>query len=110
MIKRRNMWMQVVLAIITLGIYAIYWYYVTTKEMLEYQGQEGSPGLWTFLLFIPFANLVSYWKQAGLVEGITKQRYPQWLMFVLWIFASSVVWLITQIELKKLADQAAQEA
>ena len=110
MIKRRNLWMQALLIIVTLGIYLIYWYYSTSKEMLQSLGQQGSPGLWTFLLFIPFANLVSFWKQGGLVEGITKERYPQWLIFVLWIFASIVVWLITQIELNKLADQADQSA
>ena len=32
-IKKRNMVMQVVLMIITLGIYAIYWYYSTLKEL-----------------------------------------------------------------------------
>ena len=37
MIKRRNMGMQVILMIITLGIYGIYWFYVTSKEMVEYK-------------------------------------------------------------------------
>ncbi len=32
MIKQRNMWMQVVLMIVTLGIYSIYWFYVTSRE------------------------------------------------------------------------------
>ena len=103
MIKRRNIWMQALLIIITLGIYLVYWYYVTAKEMLGSQGQEGSPGLWTFLLLIPIANLVSFWKYAGLVDQVTKNRYPQWLIFVIWLFVSPLVWLITQIELNKLA-------
>ena len=35
MIKQRNMAMQVVLMVITLGLYGIYWFYVTTKEIIE---------------------------------------------------------------------------
>ena len=54
MIKRRNMGMQVLLMIITLGIYGIYWFYVTSKEMVEYKRLDGSPGLWTVLSLIPF--------------------------------------------------------
>ena len=57
MIKRRKMGMQVLLAIITLGIYVIYWFYVTSKEMIEYKKLTGSPGLWTFLLFVPFGGV-----------------------------------------------------
>ena len=49
MIKQRNMVMQVILMIITLGIYGIYWFYVTSKEMVEYKRLDGSPGLWTVL-------------------------------------------------------------
>ena len=49
MIKRRNMWMQVLLMVITLGIYAIYWFYVTSKEMIEYKNLDGSASLWTVL-------------------------------------------------------------
>ena len=49
MIKQRNMGMQVLLMIITLGIYGIYWFYVTSKEMVEYKRLDGSPGLWTVL-------------------------------------------------------------
>ena len=107
MIKNRNMWMQVVLFIVTLGIYGIYWYYVTFKEMLEHQRQQGSPVLWTVLALIPIANLFSAWKYGGLVEGVTNNKYPQWLIFLLFIFIGVAAWLITQIELNKLATQEA---
>ena len=103
MIKRRNMGMQVVLAIVTLGIYIIYWFYVTSKEMVEHKNLGGSPGLWTFLLFVPFGALFSYWKQGEAVEALTDKRYPGILIFVLWLVFSPAVWAITQMELNKLA-------
>ena len=40
MIKRRNMVVQVLLFIITFGIYGVYWFYVTSKEMVEYKKAE----------------------------------------------------------------------
>lgn len=103
MIKNRNMWMQVVLMIVTLGFYSIYWYYVTTKEMGEYLHMSNNPLLWTILLFIPFVNLYSYWKHSELVVAIADNRYPPFLIFILWIFFSPATWFITQTELNRLA-------
>ncbi len=40
-IKSRNMIMQVVLFIITLGLYAIYWFYSTLKELHIANGPVG---------------------------------------------------------------------
>ena len=36
MIQQRNMAMQVLLVIVTLGVYTIYGFYVTYKEMMEH--------------------------------------------------------------------------
>ena len=44
-IKYRNMLMQVLLFIVTLGIYAIYWYYVTSKELHVANGKNEGAGL-----------------------------------------------------------------
>ena len=107
MIKRRNMGLQVLIMIVTLGIYGVYWFYVTSKEMVEYKRLDGSPGLWTVLLFIPIVNLYSYWKQGDAVRTLTDGRYPTFLLFVLWLFFSPAAWAITQIELNKLASEDA---
>ena len=106
MIKWRNVWIQILLYIVTIGIYGIYWFYVTSKEMVEYKRLGSNPGLWTVLLLIPFANLYSYWKHSEAVEALTDKRYALWLIFVLWIFFNPAVWAITQIELNKLATKS----
>lgn len=110
MIQRRNMWKQVLLFIVTLGIYGVYWFYVTSKEMVAYKGLDGSPGLWTVLLLVPFVSLYSLWKQSKAVEAVTDGKYQAILMFILWIFFEPAVWFITQSELNKLADKEAQGA
>ena len=107
MIKRRNMWVQVLLMVVTLGIYSIYWFYVTATEMLSYTRRWGSAGLWTFLLFVPFGPLYSYWKYSELVESATDSRYSWVLIFILWLVFPPAVWAITQVELNRLADAQA---
>ena len=108
MIKKRNMWMQVLLYVVTLGLYGIYWFYQTAKEMIEYKRLEGSAGLWTLLYVIPFINLIAVWKHGEAVESLTEGRYNKILIFALWIFLPIAVWIITQSELNRLApgDQA----
>ena len=105
MVKRRNPMTQIVLFIVTFGIYGIYWFYVTSREMVEYKKLGGSPGLWTVLLFVPFGALYSYWKHAQALEALTDERYPRLLVWVIWLFLSPAVWAITQIELNKLASE-----
>ena len=47
---------QVLLYIITFGIYSIYWFHVTFNELNTANGKEASGCLWTILLFVPIAN------------------------------------------------------
>ena len=107
MIKQRNMWMQVLLFIVTFGIYSIYWFYVTSKEIVDYNKLDGSPGLWTFLLFIPFGAIYSYWKHGECVEALTDGRYNGVLIFIVWMVFSPAVWFLTQSELNKVASAPA---
>ncbi len=103
MIQQRNMGMQVLLMIITLGIYGIYWFYVTSREIVEYKGLDGSPGLWTLLFLIPFVDLYAYYKQGEAVEALTDGGTNRWIIFILWLVFSPAAWFITQSELNKRA-------
>jgi fatty acid desaturase len=106
MIKKRNMLGQIGLVIITFGIYAIYWFYKISEEM-KFVGKdaEASPGLWTVLLFIPIANIWSYYKFSELFEKISADNFNKWLLFVLWLVFVPAVWFIVQSEMNKKADQ-----
>jgi len=106
MIKKRNLIGQVGLVIITFGIYAIYWYYKMLEEMkFLSKDNEVSPGLWTFLLFIPIVNIWSYYKFCELYENISSDNFNKWLLFVLWLVFSPAVWFIVQNEMNKKAIQ-----
>ena len=77
MIKWHNLLVSVLFYIITLGLYGFYWFYVSSKEMVEYKKLEGSPGLWTVLLFIPCGALYSYWKHSAAVDALTNGKIQQ---------------------------------
>ncbi len=103
-VKKRNMVAQVGLMIITFGIYAIYWYYQTACELKELaKDPTASPGLWTVLLFIPFANLYSIYKYAELYEGVSSDKMNRWLLFVVDFVFCPAGWFIVQTELNRIA-------
>ncbi len=102
-IKTRNLLMQVGLYIITLGIYGVYWYYSTLNELHIANGKAEGAGLWTVLLFVPILNLFALWHFSAEVGSFTGDKYPGFLLFILWIVFAPVVWLLVQLELNKAA-------
>ncbi len=107
MIQQRNMVMQVLLMVVTLGIYGIYWFYVTSKEMIEHKGLDGSAGLWTVLAIFPLVQWYAYYKQGEAVEALTDGALNKWIVFILWLVFAPAVWFITQTELNKRATAPA---
>jgi len=103
-VKYRSMGKQIGLMIITLGIYSIYWFLVTARE-LQYlaQDEDASPELWTVFLFIPIANWYAQFKYSQLYEKWNQGRYEVWLIFILWIVFSPAVWFLVQSDLNKVA-------
>ena len=105
-IKKRNMLMQVVLFFVTLGIYALYWYYSTLKELHIANGQDEGAGMWTILLFIPILNFFSYWHYSSEFAAFGNEKYPGLVIFLAWIIFVPIVWILVQLDLNKAADSA----
>jgi hypothetical protein len=103
-VKYRNLPAQIGLFIITLGIYSIYWFYVTAEDM-KYLADDhnASPALWTVLLFIPFANFYSLYMHSEIFQKISSENLNRWILFILWLVFSPAVWFIIQTELNKKA-------
>lgn len=103
-VKYRNMWIQVLLIIVTFGFYAIYWFYQTTSELkIIAKDPEASPTLWTILLFIPFGNIYSWYKHSELYEKVCTEKVNKWILFILWMCFSPAIWFLVQRDLNKLA-------
>ena len=102
-IKYRNLVMQVALFIATLGLYSIYWYFSTLKELHVANGKDESPALWTVLMFVPIASLLAQWHYGSELEKFTDEKYPAIGILILWIVFAPIVWLLAQLELNKAA-------
>ena len=96
---------QVLLFIITLGLYSIYWFYFTSSEMVEHKRLTGNPVVWAILFVFPIIDLYAWWQHSKAVEAVTEGKYSTILMFILWILFPPAVWAITQMELNRLADK-----
>ena len=104
-IKNRNMIMQIVLMIVTLGIYFVYWFHSTLNELHIANGKDEGSGKWTLFLFIPILNYFAAWHYASEAAAFTSNRYPAFLIFLLWLFGLGiVVWILVQMELNKAAN------
>ncbi len=103
-VKYRDMWAQVGLMIITIGLYGIYWFYQTAVE-LKFLNKDpnANPALWTVLLFVPFGGIYSSYKYASLYELESRDHLNRWILFLLWIVFSPAVWFIVQTELNHRA-------
>ncbi len=104
-IKYRNMIVQVILAIVTLGIYTIYWYYVTLDELHKANGKIAGAGMWTVLSVIPIASLFAQWHHASEYAEFVDGKYPGIAIFILWIVFSPAVWFLVQMDLNRAAGQ-----
>ena len=96
--------MQVVLFIVTLGLYAIYWFYVTLKELHIANSKNEGAGGWTVLGLIPIANLFALWHYSMEYEQFIDKKYPGIAIFILWLVFSPAVWFLVQSDLNNAAS------
>ena len=73
--KIRNPVAVILLSIVTLGIYALYWYYKTYQEMKDYSG-EGLGGAVGLILAI-FCNIVNWFVMPSEVASLYQRDGKQ---------------------------------
>ena len=97
------MLVQFGLFIVTLGISAVYWHYVTLKELHIANGKDVGAGWWTALRLVPLANLFAFWHYSSEADAFTGGKYPGFALFIMWIIFAPIVWFLVQTELNKAA-------
>lgn len=70
---KKSLGIQVVLSVVTLGLYTVYWLYSTAKQLD--QGTDAS--LMPILAIIPVVNIVTTWQISKASEAVTN-RGPSW--------------------------------
>lgn len=63
-LERRSVTRMLVLTALTLGLYALVWFYNVSGQYRRYLGKEYSPALRTLGLLVPVVNLFVFWKQS----------------------------------------------
>ena len=104
-IRYRSMFLQPLLVVVTLGLYVIFWFHAILGELhrANNRGPEVGHWKWTILACIPLVFLYSFWHFAGEYSHFVRERYPRWLVFVLWIVFPPAVWFLVQIDLNRAA-------
>jgi len=85
--KNRSIVGVILIPFITFGIYAIYWF-VSTKKELNRNGAE-IPTAW--LLIVPLVNIWWMWKYYEGAEKVTNNKVSGVLMFVLDLFITALI-------------------
>lgn len=102
------MGLQVLLMIVTFGLYGIYWFWSASEELkIAAKDPDASPVLWTVLLFVPFGCIYSYFQFSELYEKVGTEKINKWILLILWLFFSPAIWFLVQRDLNRLAQQPA---
>jgi len=96
--KQRSTGTSILLAIVTLGIYALVWVYSTSKEMKEHTGTGlgGGLALLIYILFSPATFFIEASEVGGLY-GRRGQPEPVSALTGLWLLlpiAGPIVWFV----------------
>lgn len=96
--EQKSLGMQVGLAIVTIGLYTIYWLYDTAKQLDAGTDRSLTP----ILAIIPVVNLLSVWQVSDAAEAITDQSKV--LMFVLFVVFAPISWYWIQSGMNEAAS------
>lgn len=90
--KQRSLIAITLLTIVTLGLYQIYWYFITKTEMNLTNSKSAKVPFFLWF-FIPIVNIWWFWRFAKAIEKSTKGSVGRWAAFfapVVFAMASSL--------------------
>jgi hypothetical protein len=96
--EQKSLGIQVVLTVVTGGLYALYWFYSTASQLDESTNQDLTP----ILGVIPVVNLISAWQISSAAESVTDQSNI--VMFVLFLVLAPVSWYWIQSGMNDVAS------
>lgn len=78
--KHRSLLGITLLTIVTLGLYQIYWYFITKTEMNTVNARAFKVPFFLWF-FIPLINIWWFWRFAKAIEKTTKGSVNRWAAF-----------------------------
>lgn len=97
--EHKSLGLQVVLTVVTLGLYPLYWFYSTAKQLDAGTNHNLTP----VLGFFPFLNLITMWQISEAGEAVTDQE--KIALFVLFLFFGPLSWYWVQSGMNELAGE-----
>lgn len=79
--KHRSIIAITFLTVITLGLYQLYWYFITKTEMNVVNGKDVKVPFFLWF-FIPIINIWWYWRFAKAIEKTTQDNVGRWEAFL----------------------------
>ncbi len=95
--KQKSLGIQVVLTVVTLGLYTLYWSYSTAKQL----DRGTTESLMPILAIIPLVNIVAVWQISSASEAVTDQSKV--IVFLLFIVFAPISWYWVQSGLNAAA-------
>jgi hypothetical protein len=89
----------VLFAILTLGLYTVWWTYKTAKMLDRGTDEDLTP----ILAVIPFVNIISFWQISKAGEAVTEQDAMP--VFLLFLFFPIISWYWVQTGINSAAQQ-----
>jgi F0F1-type ATP synthase membrane subunit a len=102
-VKKRGLWFVILAGFITLGIYWVYWFYSTAKEIIELNKSKSNPLFWTIGVFIPFVNIYVLYRYCVEAEKMMKAKTGWIVLLLASIVFFPIMQYVVQKELNKYA-------
>ena len=103
MITHRSLLFLSIVWPLSVGLYGLYWFYVTSAEMIRYNGQDDDPFIWLVISFIPVVQLLAIWKHCRALQRMTDGDRKAGSSMLLWILIHPIAVVLTQMELNRRA-------
>lgn len=99
--RDRSLAIQVLLSIVTLGLYIIYWWHITHKQLDAGTSADVNPTWRTIGLFIPIYGIIVVWRDSHDAEPVTGKDGV--LIFILFIVFAPAAWYLIQSGINEIA-------
>ena len=96
--RKRSLGKQVLFAVLTAGLYSVYWFYVTAKQFDAGTDRNPTP----ILAFVPGVNLLTAWQISGAAEAVTDRS--QVVLFLLFLVFAPLSWYWIQSGINGVAS------
>lgn len=93
---------QVLFSVLTLGLYTLYWWHATHKQLSAGTDADFSPAMRTIGLFVPFYNFLVIWQTSNDAAAVTDSDGV--VLFLLFLVFAPAAWFLIQSGMNGAAE------